>query len=155
MLKRIPYSTKQILLFGISLAALLFFLRWMEFRFLMLHHSTEIYVGIIALIFTGLGIWLALSLAKPKTVVVERLKVVEKSTSFIRNEALIEQLGLSAREQEVLQLMAEGFSNNEIAEKMFVSLNTVKTHSSNLFSKLDVNRRTQAVDYAKKNRLIS
>jgi DNA-binding NarL/FixJ family response regulator len=148
-------SYKLILLFGVSLAALLFLMRWMEFRIQLVSQSTEIYVTIIAVIFTALGIWLALSLAKPKTVVIERVKTVEKPSDFVRNDKLIEKLGLSAREQEVLQFMADGLTNNEIAERMFVSLNTVKTHSSNLFAKLDVNRRTQAIDFAKKNRLIS
>jgi ATP/maltotriose-dependent transcriptional regulator MalT len=70
------------------------------------------------------------------------------------NQKELQNLGLSKREMEVLQLMAEGLSNHEIASRLFVSLNTIKTHSSKVFEKLEVNRRTQAVDKAKKLSLI-
>ncbi len=139
------------MLYGISLAVLLFLLRWLELRFIIFDHALEMYVGAIAIIFTALGIWLALKLTKPKIerVVVEKEIYIEKSKAFVFNEAEFTRLGLSKRELEVLQLMAAGFSNAEIAARLFVSLSTIKTHASNLFFKLDASRRTQAVEKAK------
>lgn len=146
---------RGIILYGVALALLLFLLKWLEWRFIVLDHAIEIYSGALALLFTGLGIWLALRLARPKekTVIVEKEIYLSPAAGTI-NEKELARLGLSAREQEVLQLMAEGLSNQEIAARLFVSLNTIKTHSSNIFEKLDVRRRTQAVDKAKKLHLI-
>ncbi len=142
---------RSVLLYGISLALLLFLLRWLELRFLIFDHALEIYVGAIAIFFTALGIWLALKLTKPKIerVVVEKEIYIEKTREFVFNEAEMSRLGISKRELEVLQLMAEGLSNAEIAARLFVSLNTIKTHASNLFFKLDASRRTQAIEKAK------
>lgn len=147
---------KHPILYGISLAALLFILKWLELRFLIIDHALEIYVGAIALIFTALGIWLALKLAKPKvqTVVIEKEVYKIPAPDFTANEAGPEKTGLSKRELEVLQLIAEGLSNQEIAARLFVSLNTIKTHSSRIFEKLDVKRRTQAIEKAKRLNLI-
>jgi NarL family two-component system response regulator LiaR len=141
-------KNKHILLYGASLAVLLFLLRWLQLRFIVIDHAFEIYIGAIAVIFTALGIWLALKLTKPKikTVVVEKEVFVHNGAGFTANEQAIEKLGLSKRELEVLQLMARGLSNQEIAAQLFLSLPTVKTHSSKLFEKLDVKRRTQAVE---------
>jgi two-component system, NarL family, response regulator LiaR len=147
-------KNKDIILYGISLAILLFLLKWLELRFIIINHAFEIYAGIIAIIFTALGIWLAHKLTKPKI----ETQIVEKpvfTDRFILNEAELDKLGLSKRELEVLQLMSEGLSNQEIAEKLFVSLNTIKTHTSNLFEKLDVKRRTQAIEKAKRLSLIA
>jgi len=143
---------KRTLLYGLSLAALLFLLRWLEFRFLVLSHAMDIYIGAIAAIFTALGIWLTLKLVKPKTntVVVEKEVYLPQTAPTQINQAEIDNLALSKREMEVLQLMAQGLSNKEIADGLFVSLNTVKTHSSNIFEKLDVKRRTQAVEKSKR-----
>ena len=147
---------KTILAYGTSLALLLILLKWLELRFVIFDHALEIYVGAIAVIFTALGIWLALKLSNPKIerVVVEKEIYIEKSREFVFNEAVFIRLGLSKRELEVLQLMAEGFSNAEIAARLFVSLNTIKTHASNLFFKLDASRRTQAIEKAKTLNLI-
>lgn len=147
---------KNIILYGFSLALLLLLLRWLEFRFLVLNHALDIYIGAIALIFTGLGIWLALKLAKPKTqtIIVEKEIYLKPEPDFVLNEAELEKLGMSKRELEVLELMAKGMSNQEIAERLFVSLNTIKTHSSKVFEKLDVKRRTQAVEKAKRLSII-
>lgn len=147
---------KQIFLYGISMALLLFLLKWLEFRFFVVNHSLEIYIGTIALIFTGLGIWLAVKLAKPKkeTIIIEKEVFVNVDPEFILNEKELDKLEISKRELEVLQLMAKGMSNQEIASSLFVSLNTIKTHSSNLFIKLDVKRRTQAVEKAKQLKII-
>ncbi len=147
---------KATIIYSISLAFLMFLLKWVELRFIIFDHSFEIYVGCIAVIFTALGIWLALKLSKPKieTVVVEKEVYITRNENFILNTSLISQLELSKRELEILNLMAQGHSNEEIAAKIFVSLSTVKTHNQNLFAKLDVKRRTQAIEKAKRLNLI-
>lgn len=149
-------ENKRIILYGTSLAALLLLLRWLEFRYLVLDLAMEVYIGAIALVFTGLGIWLALKLAKPKkeTVIVEKEIYLPAEKSFVLNDEGLKRLNLSPRELEVLELMAEGLSNAEIAARLFVSLNTVKTHSSKIFEKLNVKRRTQAVEMARKLSII-
>ena len=154
--KNFLQRNKATILYSISLALLLFLLKWLELRFIIFHHSFEIYIGFIAVIFTSLGIWLALKLSKPKieTVVVEKEVYVNRDESFVLNTSLISQLELSKRELEILNLMAQGHSNQEIAAKIFVSLSTVKTHNQNLFEKLDVKRRTQAIEKAKRLNLI-
>lgn len=146
---------KTIIIYGASLGATMLLLNWLQLRFVIMDHAIEIYITAIALLFTGLGVWLALKLAKPRvqTVVVEKevkVEVLVPVAEFLFNEAEFNKLGLSGRELEVLQLMARGMSNREIAAALFVSENTVKTHSSNLFEKLDVKRRTQAVEQGRK-----
>ena len=154
---------KATIIYSISLAFLMFLLKWLELRYIIFDHSFEIYIGFIALIFTALGIWLALKLSKPKieTVVVEKEVYVtrnenlpDRQAGFILNTSLISQLELSKRELEILNLIAQGHSNEEIAAKIFVSLSTVKKHNQNLFVKLDVKRRTQAIEKAKRLNLI-
>jgi two-component system, NarL family, response regulator LiaR len=153
MLPRFLTRHKHIILYGTALALLLFLLKWLEWKFIVLDRAFELYTGAIALVFTGLGVWLALKLARPKwkTVVIER--EVYRSAATIDEKAQA-RLGLSTRELEVLRLMADGLSNQEIAARLFVSLNTIKTHSANIFEKLDVRRRTQAVGKAKKLNII-
>jgi DNA-binding CsgD family transcriptional regulator len=147
---------KTTIFYSISLAFLLFLLKWLELRFIIFSHSFEIYAGLIAVIFTALGIWLALKLSKPKieTLVVEKEVYLTRDENFVPNTSLISQLELTKRELEVLTLMAQGHSNEEIAAKTFISLSTVKTHNQNLFVKLDVKRRTQAIEKAKRLNLI-
>jgi DNA-binding CsgD family transcriptional regulator len=147
---------KQPVLYGACMAVLLFLLKWLQYRFIIIDHALEIYVGVIALMFTCLGIWLALKLAKPKvqTVVVEKEVYITPTNGATVNEEELARLGLSKRELEVLQLIAEGLSNQEIAARLFVSLNTIKTHSGHIFEKLDVKRRTQAIEKAKRLNLI-
>jgi len=154
--KNFLLRNKATIVYSISLAFLLFLLKWLELRFIIFHHSFEIYIGFIAVIFTALGIWLALKLSKPKieTVVVEKEVYVNRNENFVLNTSLISQLELSKRELEILGLLAHGHSNQEIAAKLFVSLSTVKTHIQNLFEKLDVKRRMQAVEKAKRLHLI-
>jgi DNA-binding CsgD family transcriptional regulator len=156
MLKETFLKNKVVILYGSSLALLLFLLKWLELKFLIINHAFEIYAGAIALIFMGLGIWLALKLSKPKkeTIVIEKEIYIKEPSGFILNEKEIQKLGVSKRELEVLELMAEGLSNQEIAERLFVSLNTIKTHSSKILEKLDVKRRTQAVEKAKRLSII-
>jgi DNA-binding CsgD family transcriptional regulator len=147
---------KSTILYSISLALLLVLLKWLELKFIIFDHSFEIYVGFIAIIFTALGIWLALKLSKPKvrTVVVEKEVYVTRSENFEPNTALVAELEISKREMEILNLMAQGHSNEEIAKSLFVSVSTIKTHNQNLFFKLDVKRRTQAIEKAKRLNLI-
>lgn len=156
------------LIYGLTGGALIAILKVIEFRFLVVEHSLEIYGGLIALLFAGLGIWLGLKLTKKEEVVLVKEVVREvpvpqaDSTArqarggepFAVNEAQLKQLGITKRELEILELIAQGMSNREIAEKLFVSENTVKTHSSRLFDKLSAKRRTQAVQIAKENGLI-
>ena len=148
MMSKFRRKYGQLILYGISMALLLFLLKWLELRFVIIDHALEIYVGAIALIFTGLGIWLAIKIIKPKVTVVE--KEVYLNTPFSINKRELELLNLSKRELEVLQLMSEGLSNKEIADRLFVSLSTIKTHSNNLFDKMNVERRTQAIDKGKR-----
>ncbi len=147
---------KATIIYSIGLAFLLFLLKWLELHFIIFSHSFEIYAGLIAAIFTALGIWLALKLSKPKieTLVVEKEVYVTRNENFTLNTSLISQLEPSKRELEILNLMAQGHSNEEIASKIFVSLSTVKTHNQNLFLKLDVKRLTQAIEKAKRLNLI-
>lgn len=142
---------RKAVLYGILMALLVFLLKVVEYKFLVRDLSIEIYIGIIALIFTVLGIWGGRKLTKVKEVMVQ----VPAAASFVVNDEEIQRLGISKRELEVLQLMATGQSNQEIADRLFVSVNTVKTHTSNLFLKLDVKRRTQAIQKAKSLNLIS
>ena len=142
--------------YGIALALLLALMKWLELRFVIYDHAFEIYAGAIALLFTGLGIWLAIKLTKPKVErqIVEKTVYLHQSADFVTDEAALRELGISGREQEVLQLMGEGLSNREIGEKLFVSENTVKTHAARVFEKLEVKRRTQAVEKARRLGLI-
>ncbi len=147
---------KGILIYGVIMSFLLFLLKWLEMRFIIIDHAFELYTAAIAIIFTSLGIWLALKLARRKgnTVIIEKKVMIPSNGIFNVNEEEIVRLGLSKREMEVLRLMAEGLSNNEIAEKMFISINTIKTHCSRLFEKLEVIRRTQAIEKARRLMLI-
>jgi NarL family two-component system response regulator LiaR len=138
---------RTILIYGLSLAALIFLLKFIEYRFLVRDLSLEFYIGAIAIFFTVLGVWAGLKLTKKKTIIIT-------NPAFQFDQSRIDSLGISKREYEVLELMAKGLSNQEIANKLFVSLNTIKTHSSNLFLKLEVSRRTQAVQKAKELQLI-
>src|SRR5690349_2830928 len=140
---------KIIVLYAVALAALLFLLKMLEYRYLVHDLSVEFYISIVASLFTAVGIWLGLKLTRKK-----KVTIVAAPKDFNVDEALLRQTGISKREYEVLELMARGYSNQEIADKLFVSLNTVKTHSSNLFVKLDAKRRTQAIQKAKELALI-
>ncbi|WP_431292444.1 response regulator transcription factor [Pedobacter sp. P26] len=130
-------------------------MKWLELRFLIINHAFEIYAGSIAIIFTALGIWLALKLTSPKTILIEKQVFIEQPENFILNKTALARLNISKRELEVLQLMSEGLSNQEMAERLFVSLNTIKTHNARLFEKLEVKRRIQAIETAKKLNLIA
>jgi DNA-binding NarL/FixJ family response regulator len=151
-------KNKLVIFYGASLAVILLLLKWLEFRFVIMDHAFEVYIGAIALIFTGLGIWLAIKLTKPKieTIIIEKeIYITKPAEGFIPDEPTLLKFGLSKREWEVLALMSDGLSNREIAERLFLSLNTIKTHSSNLFEKLDVKRRTQAIEKGKRLGLLA
>lgn len=143
---------KHILIYGLCGGVLIVLLKLVEYRFLVVEHSIEIYGGLIALLFAVLGIWLGLKLTKTKETVIVR--EVQAPQSFTLNEERLRELGITRRELEILGLIARGLSNREIAEKLFVSENTVKTHSSRLFDKLSARRRTQAVQVGKELGLI-
>ena len=153
---------KHLLIYGIFGGLLIVLLKTIEYRFLILERSIEIYGGLIALFFASVGIWLGLKLTKKKeTVIVKEVPVevkvevpVPTREPFSLDQTRLQQLGITARELEILQLIAGGLSNREIAERLFVSENTVKTHSSRLLEKLSAKRRTQAVQIAKELRLI-
>ena len=147
------YKNREIIYYGLALALLLFLMQWLQYKFLLLNNATDIYVGIIALFFTILGFWLALKITKPKVKEI----IVEKEVSVnnpMIDEKKITELGLSSRELEILTLLARGMSNKEIANALFISLSTVKTHTSNVFGKLNVKRRTQAIEIARQLNLI-
>ncbi len=149
---------KTILLYGILAGALIALLSLIEYRYLVVSRSVEIYGALVALVFTAAGLWLGLRLttAREKIVIreVEVPVVLDRSSAFIPNEASLERLAITPRELEILQLIALGLSTKEIAEKVFVSENTIKTHSGRIFEKLNARRRTQAVLLAQKAGII-
>jgi DNA-binding NarL/FixJ family response regulator len=153
-------AVRDILLYGLCGGVLIAVLKLTEYRFLVVEHSVEIYVGLVAALFAGLGIWLGLTLTRKKPAMVNQeapaqaQEQIQNKEPFVADEARLRQLGITARELEILGLIAAGLSNREIAARLFVSENTVKTHSSRLFDKLGARRRTQAVQIGKTARLI-
>jgi DNA-binding CsgD family transcriptional regulator len=150
---------RHVLIYGMLGGLLIAVLKWTEYRFLVVEYSLEIYGGLIAAIFAGVGIWLGLRLTGRRERIVVREVAVPapapaSGLSFTVDEDRRERLGITRRELEVLELMAQGMSNREIAGKLFVSENTVKTHSSRVFDKLGAKRRTQAVQMGKEFGLI-
>ncbi|MEL7342269.1 MAG: response regulator transcription factor [Bacteroidota bacterium] len=141
---------KTIAIYACAMALLVFLMKFIDYRFLIRDISVEFYIGTVALLFTALGIWVGLRFTRPKAIGTS----VPRSGEPTPDPEAIAQIGLSKRELEVLELMAEGLSNREIAEKLFISLNTVKTHSSKLYQKLEARRRTQAVQIAKDKGII-
>jgi NarL family two-component system response regulator LiaR len=153
---------RHVLWYGLAAGLLIVLLRLVEYRWLVLTHSFEIYGALLAIIFAAVGIWVGLRLTTPKVVVEERIVLREVPVTgtqapvadFSRDEDQVAALGVTPRELEILGLLAEGLSNREIAERLYVSENTVKTHASRLFEKLEVRRRTQAVQRGQQLRLI-
>jgi DNA-binding CsgD family transcriptional regulator len=140
---------RHVLMYGLIGGILIALLRWTDYQFLIVEHSIEIYGGLIAATFALLGIWLGLKLTgKRQTIVVKEIPV-PVGGPFILDERKREDLHITRRELEILALIARGLSNREIADKLFVSENTVKTHSSRVFDKLGARRRTQAVQLGK------
>ena len=137
---------RSILLYGTSLALFSVALRMMEYKLLVVDYTREMYIGGIALLFTTVGVWIGGSLRNR----VRHTPLIGPTslTSFTPNPNALRRTGITTRELEVLHLVALGLSTREIADKLFVSINTVKTHTANLFQKLDARRRTQAVQKA-------
>ena len=149
------------LIYGVCGGLLIALLKYFEYRFIVIEHSIEIYGGLIALVFVGVGIWLGLKLTKRQEVVVVKevevpveVLVPTSGAPFVLNENRLRDLVITKRDLEILALIPQGMSNKEIAAKLFVSENTVKTHSSRLFEKLSAKRRTQAVQIGKQLGLI-
>jgi DNA-binding CsgD family transcriptional regulator len=150
---------RTILVYGLVGAAIALALKLAEYRFLVVEHSLELYGLLVALLFAALGIWLGLKLTRPTEHVIVRevpapVPPPREDPPFSASAESIERLGLTPRELEILGLIADGLSTREIAERLFVSENTVKTHSSRLFAKLGARRRTQAVQIAREAGLV-
>jgi DNA-binding CsgD family transcriptional regulator len=147
---------RTILVYGLVGAGLAVALKLAEYRFLVVERSLELYGLLVALLFAALGIWLGLTLTRPtERVVVREVPVpAPPNAPFSVSAASVERLGVTPRELEILALIAQGLSTREIAARLFVSENTVKTHSSRLFAKLGARRRTQAVQLAKEAGLV-
>lgn len=134
---------KSVLIYSVAVGLLAFLLTWLEYNYKVRVFSTELYIVLIALVFTGLGAWVG-----------RRLTSKSLPPTFEKNDRAIGYLGISEREYEVLELLAQGLSNKEIAGQLFVSPNTVKTHLAHLYDKLEVSRRQQAINKAKQLKII-
>jgi two-component system, NarL family, response regulator LiaR len=145
---------KHALVFGVVGGALIALLQLVQYRWLVVERSVEMYGAIVAALFAALGIWLGQRLTRAREAIALRDVAVPAAPAIARDEAKAAALGVTPRELEILELMAAGMSNREIAEKLFVSENTVKTHSSRLFEKLGAKRRTQAVQLGRRQALI-
>lgn len=142
---------RHVLIYGLIGGILIAVLKWTEYRSVVVEHSIEIYGGLTATIFAVLGTWLGLKLTGRQQRIT--VKQVPGPTAvpepFVPDGKKREKLGITPRELEILGLIAQGMSNREIANKLYVSENTVKTHSSRVFDKLGARRRTQAVQFGK------
>jgi len=147
-------AVRDILLYGVCGGVLVVVLKLTEYRFLVVEHSVKIYMGLVAALFAGLGIWLGLTLTRKKTTTIVKEIAAQPGEPFLADAARVDELGITVRELEILGLIATGLSNREIVNRLFVSENTVKTHSSRLFDKPGAKRRTQAVQIGKTARLI-
>jgi two-component system, NarL family, response regulator LiaR len=151
-------AVKHLAIYGACGGLLIVAMRFVEYRFLVVQHSVEIYAAIVAAGFAVVGIWLGLMITGRTTVVKEvvvEVPIIVPAVPFVPDADRIEVLGITPRELEVLQLIAEGLSNKEMAERLFVSENTVKTHASRVFDKLGASRRTQAVQMAKNQGILA
>jgi len=150
-IKHFFQRSQHIFLYAGLMALLVFVLKWLQWKFLITDNSVEIHTGLIALLFTILGVWMAAQAtkSKPKTIVVEK-EVYLISEEGTINETELNKLNLTGREYDVLQLVAKGYSNADIAANLFLSVSTVKTHVSNLLVKMDVKNRAQVVEKSKR-----
>lgn len=150
-MKQNLFNYRLFLGYGAAFGSLFALIAWAKYYFLIVGHATEIYVLLVALIFTGVGVWAGLRWSAPR--IIEKPRIVEvpvvQSVGQLPKDELLEIYGISSREWEVLACLSKGLSNEEIAGQLFVSANTIKTHLGNLYSKLDVKRRTQAVEKAR------
>lgn len=142
---------RHVLIFGVVGGLLIAILQYTEYRFVIIEHSVELYGALVAILFAAFGIWLGLRITRSResiretAVVKEVLLPAPVLQPFAPNRARQQTLGITARELEILTLVARGLSNREIATHLFVSENTVKTHCARAFDKLGAARRTQAV----------
>jgi NarL family two-component system response regulator LiaR len=144
---------RHVLIFGLVGGLLIATLQYTQYRFVIIEHSVELYSALVAILFATFGIWLGLRITRRRetireTVVVKEVRVPAEAPAlepFAPNTVRQRTLGITARELEILTLIARGFSNREIATQLFVSVNTVKTHCARAFDKLGAARRTQAV----------
>ena len=161
--------TRLVLLYGLAGGVLIALLRAIEYRYLVVEHSLELYGGLIAALFSAVGIWLGLRMTRARERVVVQhvvrevvrevpvpvtVEVPVPAAPFVRDAARVEALGLTPRELEILELIAAGLSTREIAERIYLSENTVKTHAGRLYDKLGARRRTQAVQLGQQLGLI-
>jgi len=137
---------RTVIIYGLAMAVLLGLLKLIEYKYFVREIPLEFYIGSVAVMFTALGIWAGLRLTRPK--------IIKVAGPFERDDAALKRTGISGREFEVLELIAAGLSNQDIADRLFVSTSTVKTHVSNLLAKLDASRRTEAIAKAKEMRII-
>jgi DNA-binding CsgD family transcriptional regulator len=142
---------RHVLIFGLVGGLLIVALQYTEYRFIVIEHSVELYSALVAILFAAFGIWLGLRITRRReTIVVKEVLVpADPDAPFVLNTAQQQSLGITARELEILTLVARGLSNREIATQLFVSENTVKTHCARAFDKLGAARRTQAVQRGK------
>jgi ATP/maltotriose-dependent transcriptional regulator MalT len=158
MKRKVPSPVlSHVLILGLVGGVLIAILRWSEYQFLVIEHSFEIYGALVAIIFAAFGIWLGIKLTKPREKIILREVLIPQAeptapaapAPFTLNQPQLDALGITPRELEILSLIAQGLSNREIATRLFVSENTVKTHCSRAFDKLGARRRTQAVQLGK------
>ena len=142
-------ALREILLYGLCCGVLVAALKLGGYQLLVVDRSVEGYVALVAVLFVVVGLWLGATLRRKPDVVVKEVPVPAEPAPFARNEERTRELGLTPREVEILGLIALGLSNREIAGRLFVSENTVKTHASRVFDKLGARRRTEAVQMAK------
>lgn len=167
MLARYPPPVKRVILYGLLGGLLIALLKALEYKYFVRAYPGEVYGGLVAVVFTALGLYFGLRWTRSResqtprepppreVVVVKEVEVrVREGEPFALDTEKLKELGITPREHEILGLIAEGLSNREIGERLFVSENTVKTHSSRLFDKLGVNRRVQAVQRGKELCLI-
>ena len=146
---------RHVLIFGLVGGLLIAILQYTEYRFVIIEHSVELYSALVAILFAAFGIWLGLRITRRREIIRETVVVKEVlvpadapapfAPNTARQQIQQKTLGITARELEILALIARGFSNREIATQLFVSENTVKTHCARAFDKLGAARRTQAV----------
>ena len=149
MMKK-PSTFRLLLAYGSALGGLWSLMAWSKYRLMVINHATEFYILLIAFVFVSVGIWAGLRWSAP--VIIEKTALIDLPVQVDHQppaQELLNTYGISNRELEVLLQLAKGLSNDEIAENLFVSTNTVKTHLANLYTKLEVKRRAQAVEKAR------
>jgi ATP/maltotriose-dependent transcriptional regulator MalT len=154
---------RGLLVYAVAAGLVVAALRFVDYRFMVVEHSAAIYGAIVAALFAGVGLWLGRGLVRERIVTREmrvevpvevKVQAPASGAAFVLNQTKADELELTRRELEVLQLMAEGLSNKQMADRLFISENTVKTHCSRLFDKLGAGRRTEAVQVARRWSLI-